>query len=125
MERIKHSIANGVAIFSVSGEDSIFYDPDPETVLMLAILKGAAYDLEREGDKKRNAIIFFMDDSEDYFFSFANICSYLRLNPVRIRSYLKVDELIGEITEMLNLEQVGYSEDDVSEDGEDEELHDP
>ncbi len=61
------------------------FDPvEPERNLLLAVLRSALRDLESSGEAKRQATEFFMDEDEEYVFSFRSICDFLNVDPSRV-----------------------------------------
>ena len=56
----------------------------PEKRLLRAILLSALSDLKKAGDPSRQAIQYFLNQSEEYIFSFRSVCSYLEIDPKRV-----------------------------------------
>lgn len=53
----------------------------PEKNLLFAVLMSAMNDLRRDGETRRKATEFFLNNDESYLFSFRTICDYLSLDP--------------------------------------------
>lgn len=78
----------------VANEDNPPYDPArPEKSLLKAILISALNDIKKNGDVKRQAEEFFLNQDEEYVFSFRSICSYLSVDPGKV---LMLTGLTGE-----------------------------
>ena len=56
----------------------------PEKSLLRAVLQNAVSDMKREGELSRRARDFFLNNEDDYIFSFKAICSYLHIDPARV-----------------------------------------
>ena len=72
-------------IVNLDTENRGFDFSEPEKELMLAILKSAVTDLEK-GDKASmlKAKRFFLNQENDYIFSFLSICELLSVTPGKI-----------------------------------------
>lgn len=52
---------------------------EPEKNLMRAILRSAMDDMQKDNAEMRKAKNYFLEDSEDYLYSFRSICTQLEL----------------------------------------------
>lgn len=71
-------------VISAYDEDDAFDEAAPEKGLLVAILLSAINDLKRQGRIGRQAEEFFLNESDEYIFSFKSICDYLSVDPKKI-----------------------------------------
>lgn len=72
------------AIF-IANEEYVPWDPaEPERNLLRAILMSALNDIQKQGTLHEDAKNFFLNDDEDYVFSFRAICDHLEIDPKHI-----------------------------------------
>jgi hypothetical protein len=69
------------AIYTAFDDHKAFDPAEPEKNLLRAILTTAMADLKKQGEPRRKALEFFLDNDDDYIFSFQSICGLLDLNP--------------------------------------------
>ncbi len=75
-------------------EDHRAFDPaESERNLMREILKTAMDDINRRGEARRDARLFFTSNDELYLFSFISICRHLNLCPQTIRDLVGVSPM--------------------------------
>lgn len=77
------------AIYSAYDDFKGLDPSESEKNLMRAILKTAMEDMNRNGEARRDAKLFFISNEDIYLFSFISICHHLDLCPFTIR------ELVG------------------------------
>lgn len=69
----------------VAYEDYEPFDPSlPEKNLLRAILSTAMSDIKKSGEAGRKAMQYFLDQDEEYIFSFRSVCNHLDLDPKTI-----------------------------------------
>ena len=69
----------------VAYDDYESFDPAlPERNLLRAILLTAMADLRKEGEVKRKATEYFLNQDESYIFSFRCVCNFLDIDPKQI-----------------------------------------
>jgi hypothetical protein len=68
----------------VAYEDEVSDPVRPEKNLLLAILISALNDLSRKGRLGRQAQEFFLNDDDNYIFSFRAICEHLEIDPNQV-----------------------------------------
>lgn len=71
-------------VISAYDEDDAYDESAPEKGLLMAILLSAINDLKRQGRIGRQAQEFFLNQSDEYIFSFKSICDYLSVDPQKI-----------------------------------------
>lgn len=102
----------------VAYDDYDAFDPvTPEKNLLRAVLMSALTDLKKQGELSRKATEFFMNQDEDYLFSFRAICDYLSIDPSKIlvvtgltHSKEGNGKLATIVAELLPLDERGESE---------------
>lgn len=72
------------AIYVAYEENSPFDPTTPEKNLLRAILVSAMSDAGKNGDAQKRALEYFLDQDEEYIFSFRSVCNHLELDPLTI-----------------------------------------
>lgn len=80
-----------LAIFTAYDDEEPYDVARPEKSLLLALLLNALSDLNKNGEPHRKATEFFMNEEEDYIFSFRTICSYLSIDPKRVLVFAGIE----------------------------------
>lgn len=75
---------NNSSLFEAYEENEPIDCSRPEKGLLVAVLLTAITDLKKPGDPSRKATEFFLNNDEDYIFSFRSICSHLSVDPHRV-----------------------------------------
>lgn len=76
----------------VAYDDAEPFDPArPEKRLLRAILISALSDLKKPGDPARQALQYFLNQSEEYIFSFRSVCNHLEIDPGKVLQIAGLD----------------------------------
>ena len=82
---------NYVAIFTAFDGDTPWDPTVPEKNLLRALLVSAMSDIKKSGRARRQALEFFLDNSEDYIFSFHSVCEHLCIEPSSVLAAVGLD----------------------------------
>ncbi|MCB0320729.1 MAG: hypothetical protein KDD60_07355 [Bdellovibrionales bacterium] len=72
------------AIYTAHEEHQAFDPTEPERNLQRAILLSALSDIQKGGSAAEEAKLFFLNEDDDYIFSFRTICYFLELDPTQV-----------------------------------------
>lgn len=76
--------SKNTAIYTAYDDQEPLDSAVPEKNLLKAVLLTAMSDLKRGGDPGRRATEYFLNQSEEYLFSFQSVCNFLEIDPERI-----------------------------------------